>query len=128
MGVAFRMRPESAPTVEPMHQAENYRDVRRIPTLPRVGASDSRVVTKGFAVEIARPRVAPIRVFCTAVELTIAFGRAARMSSGDVTSYGLEGLRVIEWREALRSDVTTRYAAGSNLDRQAASSGADGRD
>jgi hypothetical protein len=76
-------------------------------------------VTRGFAVNVAGPRVPKMWVFFTAFEPALAFGRAARMAVDDISSYGvLQALRVIEWSESARCDVPTLYTTGDNLDRQ----------
>ncbi|MFD7161115.1 hypothetical protein ACFV9C_41480 [Kribbella sp. NPDC059898] len=97
----------------------NYPDVRHVEVLPKLRASDSKVVTPGFAVEIHGPRVPAMRVFFQDLEPALAFGRAARMACGDVNGYGvLKALRVTEWNETTRSDATTLYTTGGNLDRR----------
>lgn len=101
-----------------MDTIENYPDVRHVATLPSARRSDSRVASRGFAVNIAGQRVASMWVFFADLEPALAFGRAARMACDDIASYGVfTALRVTEWSEEARCDVTTLYTTGDRLDR-----------
>jgi hypothetical protein len=80
--------------------------------LPRARRTDSRVVTRGYAVGMSG-FLPQFWVFFDRIEPAYAFGRAGRMApTGDITSYGVyEAAHEVRWDEGQVRDVRTLHVA-----------------
>jgi hypothetical protein len=96
----------------------NYDRVVHVAELPRQVSRDSLKIEHGYAVELGGS-IGECLVFFAHLEPALVFGRAGRMSSGDISSYGVfAAARELRFDERLRRDVVALHITGSNLDRQ----------
>lgn len=96
----------------------HYDHVHWVTELPRARHSDSHVVVHGYAVGFGGSGGLPwTMVFFADLEPAIVFGRAARMSAYDISTYDVsEAAREQRYDEFLHRDVVTLYLkAGSEL-------------
>ncbi|MEI7030700.1 hypothetical protein [Streptomyces pratensis] len=89
----------------------HYDHIHTVDRLPRTRYTDEHIVRRGYAVDIAgHPGAGLPRswVFFTDLEPAVVFGRAARMSSYDISHYGVsEAARENRWSERAHTDVAT---------------------
>ncbi|MGB3443210.1 MAG: hypothetical protein WBA97_31095 [Actinophytocola sp.] len=77
----------------------------------------SHRIDHGYAVHLGG-RINPCWVFFADLEPALAFGRAGRMSSVDIRSYGvMAAARELRYDDSRGGDVHTLYVTGNNLDR-----------
>ena len=95
----------------------NYHHVHQVDELPTAQRADDQIIVHGYVVELSG-RIDRCVVFFQDLEPALAFGRAGRMSSGDITSYGVyAAARELRYEEH-RGDITTLHVTGTNLDRK----------
>ncbi|MET8145662.1 hypothetical protein ABZU32_35625 [Sphaerisporangium sp. NPDC005288] len=101
----------------------NYDHIHRAETMPRARRTESHIVLHGYAVGLAGMGggIGQTWVFFEHLEPALVFGRAGRMSSHDISSYGVyEAARETRYDEHRRGDVTTLHVnvAADSLDRR----------
>lgn len=90
----------------------NYDHIHAATSLPPAKRSDSLIIRRGYAVGIAGvgSGIPQTWVFFEHREPALVFGRAGRMSSHDIASYGVyEAARENRFDARRRDDVTTLY-------------------
>lgn len=91
----------------------NYDHIHEVSVdrLPRARRTDSRVTTRGYAVGMGG-KLPQIWVFFADLEPAYAFGRAGRMSTVDVTGFGVyEAVDEFRWDEDEFRDIRTLHLA-----------------
>ncbi|WP_424532523.1 hypothetical protein ACOZ38_19845 [Sphaerisporangium viridialbum] len=101
-------------------KAPNYDHIHRAETLPRAQHTESHIVVHGYAVGMGG-QLPQMWVFFEHMEPALVFGRAGRMSSYDISGYGVyEAARETRYDQRRRDDVTTLHVnvAADSLDRR----------
>ncbi|SCE62653.1 hypothetical protein [Streptomyces sp. OspMP-M43] len=99
-----------------------YDHIHAVRVLPDEDHENTHLVLHGFATGFASDRVpglAQTWVFFEHLEPALVFGRAGRMSSYDITGYGVyQAAREVRFDHDTGRQVTTLYVTGRALDRE----------
>ncbi|WP_405140678.1 hypothetical protein OG589_27390 [Sphaerisporangium sp. NBC_01403] len=96
----------------------NYDHIHAAEVLPPAKHTDSHIIRHGYAVGMGGS-IPQTWVFFENLEPALVFGRAGRMSSHDIRSYGVyEAARENRFDARGRVDVTTLLVAGKSIDRE----------
>jgi hypothetical protein len=96
----------------------NYDHVHDVDTLPRARRTDGLVIRRGYAVGMDG-EIPQMWLFFDHIEPALVCGRAARMSIGDITGYGVyEAAQELRFDPRRRRDVSTLHVrTGDVFDR-----------
>lgn len=102
--------------IAPCHQP--YDNVHWEQALPRTPTTDGCVRRRGYAVGLSGS-IEQTWVFFADLEPALVFGRAGRMSSVDIRSYGVyHAVHEVKFDERSDRDVRTLYVQHGSVDRQ----------
>jgi hypothetical protein len=116
-----RLRPVCADCeggAPPAHQRRYDHIHNTVAELPPAWRAEEHLVVHGYAVELAGQGLERTWVFFADLEPALVFGRAGRMSSIDISSYGVfPAARECRYLEG-RGDVVTLYTGRDRVDRR----------
>jgi len=98
----------------------NYDHIHKVTALPPAKRGDSCIIRRGYAVGMDGVRLPQVWVFFDRIEPALIFGRAGRMSIGDIGGYGVyEAAQEVRFDARRRRDVLTLYVdMRESLDRR----------